>query len=78
MLQGVLTTRADLFRWLNLFGFPHFLQYYTRLFRDEIGRDPTNVELFDIAQSNSEHSRHWFFQVRWFSSTLLAVGALLF
>jgi hypothetical protein len=25
-------------------------------------RDPTNVELFDIAQSNSEHSRHWFFR----------------
>ncbi|CAI7910074.1 unnamed protein product [Closterium sp. NIES-53] len=38
------------------------LDYYTRLFREDIGRDPTNVELFDIAQSNSEHSRHWFFK----------------
>ncbi|KAL4565824.1 hypothetical protein LXL04_029930 [Taraxacum kok-saghyz] len=37
------------------------LQYYTKLFKDDIKRDPTNVELFDIAQSNSEHSRHWFF-----------------
>ncbi|PON96657.1 Phosphoribosylformylglycinamidine synthase [Trema orientale] len=37
------------------------LQYYTRLFREEIRRNPTTVELFDIAQSNSEHSRHWFF-----------------
>ncbi|KAF8081166.1 hypothetical protein N665_0902s0019 [Sinapis alba] len=37
------------------------LQYYTRLFKDDIKRNPTNVELFDIAQSNSEHSRHWFF-----------------
>ncbi|VFQ90668.1 unnamed protein product [Cuscuta campestris] len=37
------------------------LEYYTKLFRDDIKRDPTNVELFDIAQSNSEHSRHWFF-----------------
>ena len=37
------------------------LQYYTRLFREEIKRNPTTVELFDIAQSNSEHSRHWFF-----------------
>ncbi|KAM2960900.1 hypothetical protein FF1_030543 [Malus domestica] len=37
------------------------LQYYTRLFKDEIQRNPTTVELFDIAQSNSEHSRHWFF-----------------
>lgn len=31
--------------------------FYMRLFCDEIGRDPTNVELFDMAQSNSEHSR---------------------
>ena len=37
------------------------LHYYTSLFRDDIKRNPTNVELFDIAQSNSEHSRHWFF-----------------
>jgi len=37
------------------------LDYYTALFRDDLKRDPTNVELFDIAQSNSEHSRHWFF-----------------
>ncbi|GAB2299770.1 hypothetical protein Dimus_033825 [Dionaea muscipula] len=39
----------------------HDLQYYTRLFKEDIKRDPTTVELFDIAQSNSEHSRHWFF-----------------
>ncbi|KAK4739932.1 hypothetical protein R3W88_003629 [Solanum pinnatisectum] len=37
------------------------LKYYTKLFRDDIKRSPTNVELFDVAQSNSEHSRHWFF-----------------
>jgi len=40
------------------------LDYYTNLFRDKLGRDPTNVECFDIAQSNSEHSRHWFFKGR--------------
>lgn len=40
------------------------LEYYTALFRDKVRRDPTNVELFDIAQSNSEHSRHWFFKGR--------------
>ena len=40
------------------------LDYYTDLFRNRIGRDPTNVELFDVAQSNSEHSRHWFFKGR--------------
>ena len=40
------------------------LDYYTALFRDKVGRNPTNVECFDIAQSNSEHSRHWFFKGR--------------
>ncbi len=40
------------------------LDYYTELFRNRIGRDPTSVEAFDIAQSNSEHSRHWFFKGR--------------
>jgi len=40
------------------------LEYYTRLFRDTVGRNPTTVECFDIAQSNSEHSRHWFFRGR--------------
>ncbi|MGW8283656.1 MAG: AIR synthase-related protein, partial [Gemmatimonadota bacterium] len=40
------------------------IDYYLSLFRDRIGRDPTDVELFDVAQSNSEHSRHWFFRGR--------------
>ncbi|MDP6042771.1 MAG: phosphoribosylformylglycinamidine synthase, partial [Candidatus Latescibacteria bacterium] len=40
------------------------LDYYTDLFLDQIKRNPTNVECFDIAQSNSEHSRHWFFRGR--------------
>jgi phosphoribosylformylglycinamidine (FGAM) synthase-like enzyme len=39
------------------------VRFYTDLFR-KMGRNPTNVELFDLAQSNSEHSRHWFFNVR--------------
>lgn len=37
------------------------IDYYYNLFVNKLGRNPTNVELFDIAQSNSEHSRHWFF-----------------
>lgn len=37
------------------------LDFYTQLFREKIGRNPTTVECFDVAQSNSEHSRHWFF-----------------
>lgn len=39
------------------------LVYYTRLFKETLKRNPTSVELFDLAQSNSEHSRHWFFRV---------------
>ncbi|KAM9609502.1 phosphoribosylformylglycinamidine synthase isoform 3-T3 [Morphnus guianensis] len=42
---------------------PWDVQYYTRLFR-AAGRNPTSVECFDLAQSNSEHSRHWFFKGR--------------
>ena len=38
------------------------LDYYYHLFVHDIGRNPTNVECFDLSQSNSEHSRHWFFK----------------
>jgi len=37
------------------------LTYYHELFQ-RMGRDPTEVECFDMGQSNSEHSRHWFFK----------------
>lgn len=37
------------------------LDFYETLFRDKLKRDPTDVELFDMGQANSEHSRHWFF-----------------
>jgi len=40
------------------------MKYYYQMFVEELKRNPTNVELFDIAQSNSEHSRHWFFKGR--------------
>lgn len=40
------------------------LDYYTDLFATKLKRNPTNVECFDMAQSNSEHSRHWFFTGR--------------
>ncbi|KAG8433500.1 hypothetical protein GDO86_017692 [Hymenochirus boettgeri] len=37
------------------------LDYYSALFQ-RVGRNPSSVECFDLAQSNSEHSRHWFFK----------------
>ena len=38
------------------------LEYYYNLFVKDLKRNPTNVECFDLSQSNSEHSRHWFFR----------------
>ena len=37
------------------------IDYYTNLFKNKIGRNPTSTELYDLSQGNSEHSRHWFF-----------------
>ncbi|MFA5188776.1 MAG: phosphoribosylformylglycinamidine synthase [Patescibacteria group bacterium] len=38
------------------------INYYYDLFVNKIGRNPTNVECFQLGQANSEHSRHWFFK----------------
>ena len=37
------------------------LEYYHNLFL-KLDRKPTNVELIDLSQCNSEHARHWFFR----------------
>ena len=37
------------------------LQYYKQMFAT-LKRTPTLIELYDLCQSNSEHSRHWFFR----------------
>ena len=44
------------------------IEYYTELFRDTLKRNPTSVDSFDLAQSNPEHPRHWFFKVGFFTS----------
>ena len=38
------------------------IEYYYDLFARDLRRNPTDVECFDLSQSNSEHSRHWFFK----------------
>ena len=38
------------------------IEYYYDLFAKDLRRNPTDVECFDLSQSNSEHSRHWFFK----------------
>jgi phosphoribosylformylglycinamidine synthase len=40
------------------------IEFYYNLFVNIIGRNPTNVECFQLGQANSEHSRHWFFKGR--------------
>jgi len=38
------------------------IDFYYNLFVNDIKRNPTNVECFQLGQANSEHSRHWFFK----------------
>lgn len=38
------------------------LSFYHDLFANKFRRNPTIVECFQLAQANSEHSRHWFFK----------------
>lgn len=53
------------------------LDYYTNLFVRDVGRNPTNVECFDLSQSNSEHSRHWFFRGKLFVGGREIAGNLM-
>ena len=36
------------------------LEYYRQLYSN-LNKNPNLIELFDLCQSNSEHSRHWYF-----------------
>jgi phosphoribosylformylglycinamidine synthase len=36
--------------------------YYADLFVNRLRRNPTDVELFQLGNANSEHSRHWYFK----------------
>ena len=38
------------------------LDYYQHLFVEVLKRNPTDVELFQLGNANSEHSRHWYFR----------------
>lgn len=38
------------------------LKYYYHLFTEVLRRNPTDVELFQLGNANSEHSRHWYFK----------------
>ena len=38
------------------------IEYYSHLFAEILKRNPTDVELFQLGNANSEHSRHWYFK----------------
>lgn len=46
--MGLNLSEADVLTYQNIFN--------------QLGRQPTNVEIYDIAQSQSEHARHWYFK----------------
>ncbi len=52
------------------------LRFY-RLFTEQLRRDPTDVELFQLAQGNSEHCRHGFFKGRMIIDGVTQPGSLM-
>ena len=39
-----------------------FDKYEMDYYREYFSKTPNLIELYDLCQSNSEHSRHWFFR----------------
>ena len=53
----------DIYNQQNYLGFDEQdINHYINVFQKENRQDLSEVELFDLSQSNSEHSRHWFFK----------------
>lgn len=50
------------------------IEFYFNLFIQVLRRNPTNVELFMLGNSNSEHSRHWFFKGKLIIGFPLCIG----
>ena len=51
------------------------IKYYKKLF-NKLNRNPTFTEIYDICQSNSEHSRHWFFKGNLYKSRIKLLNSL--
>lgn len=47
------------------------IEFYFNMFVNELKRNPTTVELFDLSQSNSEHSRYLLYFLSLLTPTLL-------
>lgn len=48
------------------------IDFYLELFKS-LYRNPTNVELYDLSQCNSEHARHWFFKGKFIKNDKIKV-----
>lgn len=64
VLQDGLKALRDINREMGLGMDEWDLNFYYDLFANDLKRNPTTVECFQLGQANSEHSRHWFFRGR--------------
>lgn len=62
--RGALTILQQENRQLGLGMDEQDLAFCLHLFTEILMRNPTDVELYQLAQANSEHCRHWFFRGR--------------
>lgn len=55
---------ASVTQFCKSYGLPAFHEQELSFYRSSIfrSRRPNSIELFDLAQANSEHCRHWFFK----------------
>lgn len=58
-VNTIIDTVIDIDEYNDIFD-QYELKLYKSLYK-KLNRDPTVIELSDLAQSNSEHSRHWVF-----------------
>ncbi|MEK9151313.1 MAG: phosphoribosylformylglycinamidine synthase [Patescibacteria group bacterium] len=64
ILEDGLRALRDINREMGLGMDEWDLNFYYNLFANDLKRNPTTVECFQLGQANSEHSRHWFFRGR--------------
>ena len=61
--KNILLSEIDAYNTKNQLGFDeNDILHYKSVFKKDNRHSLTEVELFDLSQSNSEHSRHWFFK----------------
>jgi phosphoribosylformylglycinamidine synthase len=77
LVQGGIAELRKVNRQLGLAMDEQDLQRFFGLFVEQLRRDPTDVELFQLAQGNSEHCRHGFFNGRMIIDGVAQAGSLM-